>query len=152
TNDPVGTARAATRASRGAAVTSTVPATSTLVAPSAAPSNWFAGLAFDVSIGGGMKVATARDVATGGDGSVYVLADLGGDADGAPIKGSRDVALLKYDSAGKLAYSRILGASDSASGFALAVSGDGKVAVAGSVSGALGITQDKGGTDSFVTE
>ncbi|MES1199016.1 MAG: hypothetical protein ABUS48_03455 [Pseudomonadota bacterium] len=150
-SDPVGTARVASRASRGAAITTTVPASSTFLPPSANSTAWFAGRAFDVAIGGGTKVATARDIATAADGSVYVLADLGGDADGAPIKGARDVALFKYDSAGKLAFSRVLGSSDSASGFALAVSGDGKIAVGGSVTGALGTTQDKGGADSFVS-
>ncbi|HVZ99013.1 MAG TPA: hypothetical protein VG841_01725 [Caulobacterales bacterium] len=149
--DPVGTARVAARAAHGVAVTETIPASSTFAAPSVNASGWFAGRAFDVSIGGGAKVATARAVATGPDGSVYVLADIGGDADGTPIKGSRDVALFKYDSAGKLAYSRLLGASESASGFALAVSSDNKVAVAGSVTGALAGTSAKGGTDSFVT-
>lgn len=151
-NDPVGTQRVVDRAARGAAVTETVPASSSFVAPSVNASGWFAGRAFDVSLGGSMKLATARSVATGSDGSVFVLADIGGDSDGAPIKGSRDVALLKYDSAGKLAFSRVLGASDSASGFALAVSSDGKVAVAGSVTGALSGTQAKGGSDSFVAE
>jgi hypothetical protein len=90
-------------------------------------------------------------VATGNDGGVYVLADLTGDSNSLAIKGTRDVALLKYDSAGKLLYSRVLGASEEASGYALAVSADGKVAVAGSVTGALsGAGVEKGGKDSFV--
>jgi len=80
-----------------------------------------------------------------------VLADLGGDSASSAIKGARDVALLKYDSAGKLAFSKMLGVSESASGFALAVSSDGKVAVAGAVEGALASTIAKTGADSFVT-
>jgi hypothetical protein len=48
------------------------------------------------------------------------------------------VALLKYDSAGNLLSTSVLGAANSASGLALAVSADGsQVAVAGSVTGAL---------------
>jgi WD40 repeat protein len=151
-DDPVTALGVAARASRGAAVTESVLSQSTLSAPSAASAAWFPGRAFDVSISGGASVATARAVATGADGAVYVLADLDGDSATMPIKGARDVALLKYDSAGNLAYTRVLGASDSASGFALAVSSDGKVAVGGSVEGGLaGAGAEKGGTDSFVS-
>lgn len=150
-DDPVGAARVADRAARGTAITETVSATSTLVAPSVNASGWFPGRAFDVAVGGALKVATARAVATGSDGSVYVLADLSGDSATSAIKGARDVALLKYDSAGKLAFTEMLGAAQSASGFALAVSADGKVAVAGSVEGGLSGTTARGGTDSFVS-
>jgi hypothetical protein len=151
TDDPVGVARVADRAARGAAVTETVPALSAFAAPSANTSAWFPGRAFDVAIGGGAKVATASAVATASDGSVYVLADLSGDSETTAIRGARDVALLKYDSAGKLVFTQQLGAAQSASGFALAVSADGKVAVAGAVEGALTNTSAKGGADSFVT-
>ncbi len=150
-DDPMGALSVAERASRGAAVTMTIPADSEFTAPSANASAWFAGRAFDVSVGGGLQVATARSVAAGVDGSVYVLADLGGDSASSAIKGARDVALLKYDSAGKLLFSEMLGASESASGFALAVAADGKVSVAGSVEGPLSGTSAKGGADSFVT-
>ncbi|MEQ1492270.1 MAG: hypothetical protein ABL932_17130, partial [Terricaulis sp.] len=149
-DDPVGALRVADRASRGAAITQTLSATSPFSAPSANSSAWFPGRAFDVNIGGGAKVANARSVATGSDGSVYVLADLTDGSATSDIKGARDVALLKYDSAGKLAFSEILGAAQSANGFALAVSADGKVAVAGSVEGQLNGTTASGGTDSFV--
>lgn len=149
--NPPGALRAADRAARGAAITETLPATSSFSAPSAGASNWFPGRAFDVSIGGGAKVATAQAVATGADGAVYVLADLSGDSASSAIKGARDVALMKYDSAGKLMFTQMLGASESANGFALAVSADGKVAVAGSVEGPLqNAGAERGGTDSFV--
>ncbi len=150
-DDPVGAARVAERASRGAAVAETSAASSDFTAPSANAGGWFPGRAFDVAIGGGAKVATARAIAVGGDGSVYVLADLDRDSATTAIKGERDVALLKYDSAGKLAFTHVLGAAQSASGFALAVSGDGKVAVAGAVEGGLSNADAaKGGADSFV--
>ena len=150
-DDPVGAARVAERAARNAAVTEAIPSQAP-PAPSAAGSGWFPGRVFDVAVGQGADVATARAVATAADGSVYVLADLDGDSATTPIKGARDVALIKYDSAGKQIFTRILGASNSASGFALSVSADGKVAVAGSVEGDLsGAAAAKGGTDSFVT-
>ncbi|ESQ84539.1 hypothetical protein AEAC466_09305 [Asticcacaulis sp. AC466] len=81
----------------------------------------------------------ALATAAGPDGSVYVLANVDATTSGQTIKGTQDVALMKYDSAGKIVYTRTLGASDSASGYALSVSADGKVAVAGSVTGALNI-------------
>ncbi|WP_395647921.1 hypothetical protein [Terricaulis sp.] len=150
-NDAPTARSVAERAARGAAVVEATGASTSIVAPSANASAWFPGRAFDVSVGGGAKVATARAVATGVDGSVYVLADLNADGGGAAIKGARDVALFKYDSAGKLAFTEVLGAANTANGFALAVSTDGKVAIAGNVEGGLsdgGV--DKGGADSFV--
>ncbi|MGD9965663.1 MAG: hypothetical protein AB7T59_04030 [Hyphomonadaceae bacterium] len=149
-DDPALAARVAARASRGAAIVETVSSVSPFTAPSANSSAWFPGRAFDVSVGGGAQVATARAVASAADGSVYVLADLAGDSATSAIKGARDVALFKYDSAGKLAFTEMLGAATSASGFALAVSGDGKVAVAGSVEGMLSGAIGQGGADSFV--
>ena len=120
----------------------------------------------DTSVGGASKlfgrtlpsdVAAVRSTATGPDGTLYVLADITGPAaDGQTIKGAQDVALLKYDSSGALVFSRTLGASTTASGYALAVSADGaSVAVSGSVTGtldgALGTASTTGGADGFVT-
>ena len=86
-------------------------------------------------------VKAVRQTVSGPDGSVFVLADIEGATSGQDIKGTQDVALMKYDSAGKLLYTRTLGASDTASGYNMAVSGDGKVAITGSVTGALDIGQ-----------
>ncbi len=102
-------------------------------------------------------VSSALASATAPDGSVYVLSNVDGTtADGQTIKGSQDVALMKYDSAGNLIYTRTLGAENSASGYALAVSADGsKVAVAGSVTGALDASnsgESATASNSFVTE
>ena len=83
----------------------------------------------------------ALATASGPDGSVYVLSNVNADTSGQDIKGTQDVALMKYDSAGHLVYTRTLGASDTATGYAIAVSADGKVAIAGSVTGALDIGQ-----------
>ena len=92
----------------------------------------------------GNEVTNVTATATGANGSVYVLGDINGpttagETDGSQkIVGSQDVALLKYDSAGNLLSTNILGAASSASGLALAVSADGsQVAVAGTVTGAL---------------
>lgn len=110
-------------------------------------------------------ISSVRKSVTGPDGSVYMLADVSTpvddkiDIDGQTIKGESDVALLKYDSAGHLLYARSLGATDNASGLSLAVSADGSVAVAGSVSGRLqgavngpiNNSDSSNTTDSFIT-
>lgn len=104
-------------------------------------------------------ISSVRKTVAGADGSIYMLADVTKDVSGQVIKGDQDVALLKYDSAGHLLYARSLGATDSASGLNLAVSDDGSVAVAGSVTGRLQGAVDgpinsdatSGKTDSFVT-
>ncbi|WP_374471390.1 hypothetical protein [Phenylobacterium sp.] len=121
---------------------------------------WVEGRVFAETLPPEIRAVRAQQV--GPDGSVYMLADVGSAADGQAVKGDQDVALLKYDSAGKLLYTRTLGASSTATGLALAVSADGKVAVAGAVSGGLsGATEGAlnsgetgayaGKSDSFVT-
>lgn len=94
--------------------------------------------------------------ATGSDGSLYVLANIDGKtADGQTINGTSDVALMKYDSAGNLQYTRTLGAANAASGYALAVSPDGsQVAITGTTTGPLDATdstQPTGSTAGFVS-
>ena len=83
------------------------------------------------------SVTTVHAQTVAPDGSVYMLADVNGTVDGQSIKGSQDVALMKYDAAGHLVYTRTLGAASTASGLSLAVSADGQVAIGGSVSGSL---------------
>ncbi len=60
---------------------------------------------------------------------------------------------MKYDSAGNLLYTRTLGVDGDANGLSLAVASDGKVAIAGSVTGSLsdGGTAASTGADSFTT-
>lgn len=89
--------------------------------------------------GGAMPagVETVRSQMTGPDGSVYMLADVNDTVDGQTIKGSGDVALMKFDSAGKLVYTRTLGASADAKGMAMSMSADGKIAIAGSITGGM---------------
>jgi len=104
-------------------------------------------------------VSAVRASEVGADGSLYMLAEVTGDTDGQTIKGATDVALLKYDSMGKLLYARTLGAVGESRANALAISADGQVAIAGSITGQLeGATNgpiNSGPTstlsDSFVT-
>jgi len=82
-------------------------------------------------------VSAVRASEVGADGSLYMLAEVTGDTDGQTIKGATDVALLKYDSMGKLLYARTLGAVGESKANALAISADGQVAIAGSITGQL---------------
>jgi hypothetical protein len=97
----------------------------------------------------GLKITAAR---AGADGSIYALAtsDLALDG-GSALRGEQDVVLVKYDTTGRKVWSRVLGAAESADGHALAVGADGSVTVAGSLTGALEGTIDRGGADGFVT-
>lgn len=103
-------------------------------------------------------LTSVRSMQTLGDGSVLVLSDVEGELNGVKVRGDRDVVLQKFDSAGKLLFSRDLGASDEASGLSMAVADDGRIAIAGKIKGKLegattgSVTELKGDyTDSFVT-
>lgn len=99
-------------------------------------------------------LAEVRATQTGPDGSLYVLGEATASIDGQTLKGARDVVLQKYDSAGQLVYTRTLGAASEATASGLAVGADGRVAVVGSVTGALdqGVAgADARLSDSFVT-
>ena len=104
-------------------------------------------------------VLNVRASAVDPDGSLWVIADVNAGPDTQPIKGVQDVALMKYDTAGRLVATRTLGAASTASGYAIAIDANGDVAVAGSVTGSLNTsTTDAGRTgevanvaDSFVT-
>jgi hypothetical protein len=101
----------------------------------AGQANYVAGRVFAENLDTG--VGTIHAMQTGADGSVYMLADVTHSVEGQAVQGTQDVALLKYDSAGHLIYTRTLGAEDSASGLGLAVSSTGQVAVVGQVTGTL---------------
>ena len=85
----------------------------------------------------GPEVKTVRQTKVDADGSVYMLADVTSKVAGQEIRGAQDTALLKYDGAGKLIFARVLGAAETSSGLGLALSADGKIAIAGSVTGGL---------------
>ena len=99
-------------------------------------------------------VETVRASAAGPDGSTWIVADVSAGASTQPIKGQGDVVLMKLDSAGNVVVSRALGAASRASGYAIAVDADGRVAVAGSVIWALAPGEAGASAttaDSFVT-
>lgn len=102
----------------------------------------------------GSSVASVRATAASPDGSVYVLANVDATPGGSTPAGGQDVALQKYDSAGKLIFSTDLGSANGATGLSLAISADGsQVAVAGAVTGSMTSGQtvnDPTGANAFV--
>jgi len=87
------------------------------------------------------------------NGNVYVLGDSTGSFGSEVNQGTQDVYLTKYDSAGNLQWTKLLGAAGTASGFGLAVDPkSGGVVISGSVTGDLTPTAIGSGTDSFVAK
>lgn len=114
--------------------------------------NWVAGRASQTALPEGVE--TVRASATAADGSLWLVADIESGPGDLPVKGERDVALMKFDSSGRLVATRMLGAASEASGYAISIAADGRVAVAGSVIGPAepGKTvADPAVADSFVT-
>jgi len=97
--------------------------------------HWVAGRSFSRVMD--PDVTAVRASAAGADGSVWMLAEVTGPVSDQAIKGEQDVALLKYDSTGRLLFSRTLGAADTAKAGAIAISADGRVAIGGAVRGVL---------------
>lgn len=99
-------------------------------------------------------VAAVRASVAADDGGMWLVVDLDAAVGGQPVKGAADVALMRLDSAGRVVTTRALGAASQAQGFSLAVAADGKLAVAGSVTGGLepgASLQSQSLSDSFVT-
>lgn len=120
--------------------------------PRPGETHWVDGRAGQTALPPGVE--TVRASAGGPDGSLWLVADVDAGPANQPIKGQRDVALIKLDSAGRVVSTRALGAASTASGYAIAIDGAGRVAVAGSVTGALeaGNSGDLATVaDSFVT-
>ena len=97
-------------------------------------------------------IADVRGTATDTDGNVFVVGSATGEVDAGLVQGAQDVYLRKYDAAGQLIWSRLLGSSQSATGYAVAVDTSGNVAIAGKVSDRLTSTAVGGGQDSFVAK
>jgi hypothetical protein len=96
--------------------------------------------------------ASAKSTAVDADGHIYVVGSAQGAVNGEQIEGSQDVYLTKYDSTGQVLWTRLLGATDHADGFAVATDSKGNVVVAGRVDAPLTQSAVGGGQDAFVTK
>lgn len=88
---------------------------------------------------------------TGPNGEIYTLGNTVGDLNGQVNTGTQDVYLTKSDAAGNTIWTRMLGASGSATGYSLAVADDGKIAIAGQTDTPLSATGLDNGINTFVT-
>jgi hypothetical protein len=95
---------------------------------------------------------SAKSTAVDADGHVYVVGSTQGAVNGEQIQGTQDAYLTKYDSTGHVLWTRLLGATSNADGFAVATDSKGNVVVAGRVDAPLTQSAVGGKLDSFVTK
>jgi hypothetical protein len=107
---------------------------------------------FNTKIAPTSGTADVRATTTDSSGNVYVVGSVTGDMGSGILQGDQDVYLRKYDAAGQLIWSRLLGSSERASGYAVATDANGNVAIAGKVTDNLTSTAVGGGDDTFVTK
>ena len=107
---------------------------------------------FTAKIAPAAGAADVRATATDASGNVYVVGTVTEDFGAGIVQGDQDVYLRKYDGAGQLVWSRLLGWSERASGFAVATDATGNIAIAGKVTDRLTSASIGGGDDSFVTK
>jgi hypothetical protein len=109
--------------------------------------------AFAAKIAPDSGTASAKATAVDADGNVYVVGNASGSFGSEVNQASQDVYLSKYDSAGNVQWTILLGAADTASGFGLAVdSVNGGVVISGSVKGDLTPSAIGDNSDSFVAK
>jgi hypothetical protein len=102
----------------------------------------------------GGEDVTANAIASAMDskGQIYVLGNTTGDLGNFNNNGDQDVFIRKYDSTGNMLWEQLLGATQTAEGFGLAVDNDDNVVIVGTVKGDLISTAIGGNFDSFVTK
>ncbi len=93
-----------------------------------------------------------KQTAVDSDGNVFVMGTTNADLGSQLNQSSSDVMLRKYDSAGNLLWSKLLGATTEANGLGLAVDSKGAAIVAGQIAGKLGTGVSAGGKDSLVVK
>ena len=96
-------------------------------------------------------LTTAAAAVVDADGNAYIVGNATGDFGNQLNQASQDVYLTKYDSAGNVVWTRMLGSAGTAAGYGLALDPNGGVVVAGSTTAQLSATSvSDGNTDSFV--
>ncbi len=85
------------------------------------------------------------------DGGYVVVGSTTGEIGNSVTRGESDAFMARYDSQGKMVWSRSLGAGSDAEGLAIAVSDDGRIAITGKTSDDLVSTAVGGQEDTFVT-
>ncbi len=94
---------------------------------------------------------TAQATVVDSSGNVYVLGNATGNFGNQINQGSQDVYVTKYDSAGNVVWSKLVGSAGSASGYGMALDPAGGVVITGSTTADVTNTSvTNGNTDSFV--
>ncbi|HEX4370438.1 MAG TPA: hypothetical protein VH019_03745 [Rhizomicrobium sp.] len=94
---------------------------------------------------------TAQATVVDSSGNVYVLGNATGNFGNQLNQGTQDTYLTKYDSAGNVTWSKLVGSAGSASGYGIALDPAGGVVITGSTTAAVTTTSiTNGNTDSFV--
>jgi hypothetical protein len=95
---------------------------------------------------------TAQSTVVDAQGNVYVLGNSTGDFGNELNQGTQDVYISKYDSAGNLQWTKLVGSAGTASGYSMALNSSGNgVVIAGSTTADLSTSAiSDGNTDSFV--
>ena len=95
----------------------------------------------------------ANAIAVDSQGNSYIVGKTGGNLDPNQINtDGADVILQKFDAAGQLIFTRMLGSANDANGFAVTVDSSDNVYVAGQTFGLLDSSGFGGGYDAFVTK
>ncbi len=98
-------------------------------------------------------LTTAQATVVDSSGNVYVVGNATGDFGNQLNQGTQDTYLTKYDSAGNVVWTQLLGSAGTASAYSLALNPSGGVVVAGSTTGTVMQTAvSDGNTDSFVAK
>jgi hypothetical protein len=98
-------------------------------------------------------LTTAQSTVVDSSGNVYVVGNATGNFGNQINQGTQDTYLTKYDSAGNVQWTRMLGSAGTASAYSLALNPKGGVVVAGSTTGTVMTTSvADGNTDSFVAQ
>jgi hypothetical protein len=109
--------------------------------------------AFNETVAPDAGTTTAQAAVVDANGNVYMVGNATGNFGNQLGQGSQDVYLTKYDSAGNLQWTRLLGSAGSASASSLALNPGGGVVVAGSTNADLTTTAiADGNLDSFVVK
>ncbi len=94
----------------------------------------------------------ARAIATDSQGFVYTVGRASGEQGAFQNPNESDIVLNKYTSDGKLVFSRYVGVSDKADGYAIAIDKDDNVIIAGTTTAKLDSRDVFAGQDSFVSK
>jgi len=93
-----------------------------------------------------------RSLVIGADGFIYVTGSTSGTLAGNAFAGGTDIFTSKYDSAGALQWTKLLGTTGADVGWAITPDSSGNLYVAGSVSGAVDSNSFVGGSDISVSK